>query len=213
MLTWNDFYEALKFEMNKGDLYDTLRQSKTFQALRMFEQNWTYQYMDQQAILTVHPGQREVTLPPGIKTLRCVKLNGVNLEELNPHKFMPGGNGTPTGYVKQGDCKIWLDNAPDEEIKLWVFYELFTLRHQLDPQAGHPMLEHGWAPLLGQVMKLMAPTAREPAWIELYGPQVEEGIHTLHVWDEEERMRNSTVVFGSGNSEESSGSQSQSESD
>ena len=34
METWGDFYEAIKFEINKGDQFKDIIPEKTFQALR-----------------------------------------------------------------------------------------------------------------------------------------------------------------------------------
>ena len=204
METWNDFYEALRFECNKGNLYDSIFQEKTFQTLRAVEQNWSYRWMEQFAQLQIDLGSENpqvITLPAGFKKVLSIKLvdsNGgaINLVEVPAEDFVPGVDGVPSGYFVQGGRYLWLDKNPGEAYKVVLFYDKFTLQSELEGSLTHPILTAGGAMLVAGTMVNLAPTAREASWIETYTPIYQAGLHTLHVWDEESRMADNEVIFG-----------------
>ena len=201
MKTWQDFYTELEFECNKGTLFNHLFPSKVFQALRQLEQNWTYRWMEKLATVEIDPladNPRIITLPAGLKSIKSIRLGGKLLHEISPEDFDITAKGEPTGYFRQGDRYLWLNSFPSGGDTLTLVYDKFTLEGEIQPETTHPVLEHGWSALLAGTMQQLAPTAREPSWVELYGPLVTQGIHTLHVWDEESRMADHEVIFGGG---------------
>lgn len=204
MQKWQDLFDAIEFEANKGTLFKQIIPEKVFQALRQIEQNWTYRWMEKIAELDIDPAgddPRVITLPAGLKLIRALKLDSNPLDELRPEEFDPLATGTPTGYFRQGNRVIWLSSKPEAGGHISLVYDKFTMQEELDPEAWHPILEHGGAALIATTMMLLAPTAREPSWLELYSSQATQGIHTLHVWDEESRIADNEVIFGGGSGE------------
>lgn len=204
MQKWQDLFDAIEFEANKGTLFKQIIPDKVFQALRQIEQNWTYRWMEKLAVVNIDPASdnpQVITLPAGVKLIRALKLDGSPLDEITPEEFNPDYTGTPTGYFRQGDRVIWLSSKPTNGGKISVVYDKFTMPEEISPEISHPILEHGGAALLATTMMLLAPTAREPSWLELYQGQATQAIHTLHVWDEESRMSDHEVIFGGGTSE------------
>ena len=211
MENWGEFYDSLRVECNKGNLFDSIFQEKTFQALRSIEQNWTYHWMEGYAKLQIDlsaDNPQVITLPAGFKQVKAIKLVGpdggepINLVEINAEAFVPGTSGVPSGYFIQGSKYLWLDKNPEEAYVVHLFYDRFTLKVELEEALSHPILENGGATLIAATMINLAPTAREPSWIETYTPIYQAGIHTLHVWDEESRMADNVVVFGGGSGAE-----------
>lgn len=206
MENWGEFYDSLRVECNKGPLYDSIFQEKTFQALRAIEQNWTYRWMEHYVKLKIDlnaDNPQVITLPAGFKQVLSIKLLGesgdpINLVELSAEQFVGGQDGTPSGYFIQGGKYLWLDKNPAEAYDVFLIFARFTLKTELDASLSHLILENGAACLQAATMINLSPTAREPAWIELYTPIYQTGLHTLHVWDEESRMADNVVVFGGG---------------
>ena len=206
METWGEFYEAIKFEINKGDQFKDIIPEKTFQALRAIEQNWTYRWMDTNvATLQIDlesENPQVLTLPLGIKEIKSIKLiapsggSAKNLVEISPEDFVPDTDGTPAGYFIQSGKFLWLDKNPDEAYKVHLVYSKFTLKAEMDESLSHLILENGASCLLAATMMNISPTAREPSWLETYSPIYQTGLHTLHVWDEESRMADNEVIFG-----------------
>lgn len=206
MENWGEFYESLRIECNKGPLYDSIFQEKTFQALRAIEQNWTYRWMEHYVKLKIDlnaDNPQVITLPAGFKQVHSIKLLGeskdpINLVEIPAEQFVGGQDGTPSGYFIQGGKYLWLDKNPAEAYDVFLVFARFTLKVELEASLYHPILENGVACLQAATMINLAPTAREPSWIELYTPIYQTGLHTLHVWDEESRMADNVIVFGGG---------------
>lgn len=208
METWKDFYDSLRYECNKGNLYDSIFREKTYQTLRTIEQNWSYRWMEQFAKLQIDLGSENpqvITLPAGFKKVLSIKLisptsgDSINLVEISAESFVPDVNGIPSGYFIQGGRYLWLDKNPEEAYKVVLFYDKYTLPSELEETLGHPILLNAAATLTAGTMINLAPTAREPSWIETYTPIYQAGLHTLHVWDEESRMADNEVIFGGGN--------------
>lgn len=207
MITWNGFFEEIKNEVNKGNTMDNIIPGKVYQALHTLEQNWSYKWNERLLKFQIDPeseNPRILELPTDLKSIITCKVSSSDFEEcsrelqsLDPSDFEFGNNETPDGFWLQGDSYLWFSGGvlPGMSGALW--YNAFTPRSDVvQGEKTNPMLKHGYQALIGMTMQNLAPTCREPSWIETYRPLAEIGIKTLHIADEELRRYTAPIQFG-----------------
>ena len=206
MTTWNDFYEAVKLEANKGSTLDEIIPIKAYMALHNLEQNWSYKWNEKLLKFQIDPNSENsqlLELPPDLKSIIVCKVSSSDFDEcsrelhlLDPVDFEFGNNSSPDGYWMQGDSYLWFSAEVKAGMSGALWYNAFTLQEDMVGDNTSPMLKHGYQALLGMTMQNLAAYCREPRWMQDYAALTEIGMKTLHIADEEIRRLTSTVQFG-----------------
>lgn len=209
MITWGEFFDAVRLEANKGNTLDDVIPAKVYEALHVLEQNWSYKWNEKLLKFQIDPNSENsqiLELPPDLKSIIVCKVSSSDFENcsrelhmLDPEDFEFGNNAEPDGYWLQGDSYLWFSSQVKAGMSGALWYNAFTLRSDMEAGNTNPMLKHGYQALLGMTMQNLAAYCREPQWMQNYGALTEIGVKTLHIADEELRRLTSTIIFGGGN--------------
>ena len=205
-MTWEEFFEIVALEANKGNTLKEIIPHKVYQSLHSLEQNWSYKWNEKLLKFQIDPNSENtqlLELPPDLKSIITCKVSSSDFSEcsrelsmLDPSDFEFGDNSEPDGYWLQGDSYLWFSAGVQPGMSGALWYNAFTLREDMIGDNTSPMLKHGYQALLGLTMQNLAAYCREPQWTEQYGTLAEIGIKTLHIADEELRRLTSTISFG-----------------
>lgn len=206
MMTWGEFFDAVKLEANKGNTLDKIIPEKVYVALHNLEQNWSYKWNEKLLKFEIDPNSENtqlLELPPDLKSIITCKVSSSDFAEcsrelsmLDPSDFEFGNNSEPDGYWLQGDSYLWFSAGVQAGMSGALWYNAFTLKEDMSREKTSPMLKHGYQALLGMTMQNLAAFCREPRWMQDYAALTEIGIKTLHIADEELRRLTSTIQFG-----------------
>ena len=207
MITWNDFYDEVALEANKGDTLKEIIPLKAYLALHSLEQNWSYKWNEKLLKFQIDPNSEAtqlLELPPDVKSIIACKVSSSDfqecsrtLEALDPSEFQFGTNEIPDGYWVQGDSYLWFSAGVKAGMNGLLWYNAYTLKDDMAGDKSCPMLEHGHQALLGMTMQNLAAYCREPRWMEDYARLTEISVKTLHIADEElRRLSSETISFG-----------------
>lgn len=205
-LSWQEFYEMVKDEANKGDTLDKVIPSKVFQSVRTLEQNWSYKWNEKMLQFTI-PSDSEtpniLELPPDFKSLVTLNISSSDfencqrtLQEQPPEGFSFSKSQEPYGFWIQENKYLWLDGMVEGGTSGILWYNAFTLPDLMKDNFTAPILKYGVQALLGMTMQNLAAYCREPSWFDSYGRLTEIGIKTMHIADAELRRASETQQFG-----------------
>lgn len=187
------FHSMVSTECNKGTRLDAFIPTRTMMAARVIERAQSLKYMERFVTFTTDytaMEPRAVAFPnsrvKAINFLRWMNTDGeyAYLTQVDPQTVVARESGYPTGYWMDGLDYLWFDNTPgvniDFEFSFWQYTDWPT------DTAQEPWLAANAVDLLlAETMFLLAPKAREPAWLQLYQPMKDEGLRTLITADEE----------------------------
>lgn len=206
-ITWQEFFDMVLLEANKGDTLKDVIPGKVFQAVRSLEQNWSYKWNEKLLEFQIDQtldNPNILELPEDFKSVITLNISTSdfsscmdNLQALDPESFaLSGGGSDAWGYWIQNVRWLWLPNGIQDKTRGFLWYNAFTLKNEMVGERTSPILKYGQEALLGLTMQNLAAFCREPAWRELYGPLTELGIKTLHIADAELRRATDTGTFG-----------------
>lgn len=205
-ITWNDFYDMVRDEANKGNTIDGILPSAAFRAIRTLEQNWSYKWnekMLQFKIEEFNDNKNILELPSDLKSIITLNLSTTNFEECKrvlreqaPEDFSFSKSREPYGYWIQNNRWAWLDGAVEGGTYGVLWYNSFTLRDEMEGDNTCPMLRYGLQALIGMTMQNLAAYCREPSWYDSYGRMTEIALKTTLIADAELRRASETASFG-----------------
>jgi hypothetical protein len=206
-ITWQEFFDMVLLEANKGDTLKEVIPGKAFQAVRSLEQNWSYKWNEKLLEFQIDQtldNPNILELPEDFKSVITLNISTSDfsscmdsLQALDPESFaLSGGGSDAWGYWIQNVRWLWLPNGIQDKTRGFLWYNAFTLKSEMVGERTSPILKYGQEALLGLTMQNLAAFCREPSWRELYGPLTEFGIKTLHVTDAELRRATDTGTFG-----------------
>lgn len=205
-LTWQEFYDSIRDEANKGNTLDHIIPSKVFQALRTIEQNWSYKWNERMLKFTIPADSATpniLELPPDFKSLITLNISTSDfdncqrtLQEQLPEDFSFSKASEPYGFWIQENKYIWLDGLVEGGTSGVLWYNAFTLKENMRDNLTAPVLKYGLQALTGATMQNLAAYCREMSWFESYGRLTEMGLKTMHIADAELRRASETMTFG-----------------
>lgn len=205
-MTWGEFFEMVRDEANKGETLDAVIPGAAYRAIRSLEQNWSYKWNEKLLKFTIEENSDNpniLELPSDFKSLISLNLSTSdfeecyrNLQEQPKEQFTFSRSKEPYGFWIQNDRWIWLDGMVEGGTNGFLWYNAFTQKDSMLPEATSPMLKHGVQALLGLTMQNLAAYCREPSWFETYGRLTEISVRTLQIADAELRRAEETLTFG-----------------
>ena len=178
-ITWQEFFDMVLLEANKGDTLKEVIPGKVFQAVRSLEQNWSYKWNEKLLEFQIDQtldNPNILELPEDFKSVITLNISTSdfsscmdNLQALDPESFaLSGGGSDAWGYWIQNVRWLWLPNGIQDKTRGFLWYNAFTLKSEMSGERTSPILKYGQEALLGLTMQNLAAFCREPAWRELY---------------------------------------------
>lgn len=197
MTALSDFSALVTSEMNKGTTLDSFIAARIKMAGRRIEKNYTLKYMEALATLTLPVSTSYINVPALYKSLLWMRITNTD----GSYSFLHQVDGTqiraletdkPTGFWQLGAplatagaaSRWYFDCSPSAAVTITALINSYT---DWDSATTGWLLLYAQDLLLAEVMTLMAPLAREPAWVELYKPMKVEGERVLFLADQELR--------------------------
>ncbi len=171
-------------------------------AARWLERNYSFKFMDRLCLTTLIKEDSEVSYNADelVKSISFFKIALANddgdfryLKKGDPHDFnLPDATGSPKWYwLEEGTGRIIVDPTPDKDYEATLMLRVFT-DWPTDLTKENFWLTHADDVLLARTLEQLGPIVRSALLIQTYKPLREEGIRTLLLTDEENKLGDSS---------------------
>lgn len=202
-----------KSECARRDTVDEVIDSKIQQAVGWIERNYSLEYMKNLMDFQILGGALQpgpYTMPGRFKTIEFMRLIDVQLNGAATFKYLEKYEhpmdqrgisiGLPNKYWIDGATYIWFNAIPETDIAAQVygprFSGPFVTMSGIIPEATCWLFDNALDVLVAKTMHLMAPWLRQNNIFGLYSDQLEKGIKTMIIADEEFKRANTSVKYG-----------------
>ena len=170
-------------EVSRGTQLDTKIDVRVQQAVRWFERNHNFQYMQRFVDFTLPSTSRTIALPLRPKRFEFVRFKGTDgkytrVLKVDPQEVEDNTGTNPSGWWLDADQYIRFDTEPKEDLTVEILYYQFSEAPSGDT-ATNWLFDNAFDFVVYQTMLYMATVAKEPDWITIYKPQRDEALHTL----------------------------------
>lgn len=208
MSTFSDLVDQVRADANKGSSLDSALANRVAMAIQWIEQNYTFEYMKRFITFYIEANSAEpgpYVIPTNLKAMLMVRQvtrgldQGITfrkLQKIDPRQEAGWSRGTPQGYWLDGMQWIWFDAVPSERLEMQAYVARYT-GVPIPDSYSNWLVDNGYQAILAKTMQLLASYARQPGWIELYRPMLDQGIQALILADEQQQMSDTEERFGS----------------
>lgn len=213
-MTFGEFVTFISFEMNKGGSLDSAIAPRVKLAGKRLEQNYTFSHMKSAFDLTLAVGSESVAAPDRMKSLEWIRYTLTSVDPNDPNnpninipefrylrqvdamQFLFLEQTFPSGYWIEGTSTLHFDAMPqDTAVPLTALVNQYSDWDNATDNSDFWLLDNGEAAMIGTVMKLLAPVAREPNWLKLYDEMQTQGERDLMISDLSLRQANRDEVM------------------
>lgn len=209
--TYDTVRRFCKSECARRDTVDEVIDSKIQQAIGWIERNYSLEYMKNLMDFQILAGSNGPYQMPGrFKTIEFIRLLDISAEGSGSYSYLEKyehpmdqlgiSAGPPTRYMIDGATYLWFNAIPAEDCDAQIYGPRFSgpfiTQTGIIADATSWLFDNGLDVIIAKTMHLMAPWLRQPGIFPLYKNQLEEGIKTMIIADEEFKRANTSVLYG-----------------